>query len=93
MNKNNIFKCDTHDFSTNDIKKYDKHCSELEHEYDVRIDCANKCGKRIHIKVKQKLVPEARRIPRGYVCNDCKKKILSTEEIKEPKGGKPDESL
>ena len=78
-----IFKCGIHDFSTNDITESDKHFAELEHEYDLHIPCANLCGKKIHIKPKQKLDVKAGRIPRGYLCKDCQEKVKTAPEIKE----------
>ena len=78
-----IFSCGTHDFSTNNLDKYDDHMAELEHEYDVHIECANMCGKRIHIKVTQKLAKSARRIPRGYLCESCKSKVQNAVIIEE----------
>lgn len=79
-----IFQCGPHNFSTNDIEKWDEHCAELDHEYDLHTNCANGCGKKLHIKPKQKLSKESNRIPRGYVCTDCKIKIQNVPEIKEP---------
>ena len=76
-----LFKCGTHDFSTNDIVQWDKHCAELEHEYDVKTEC--NCGKKIHLKPKLKLSPKAKRIPRGLMCDDCKKSLMDVSEIKE----------
>lgn len=78
-----VFKCSIHDYTTTDLKKWDEHCAELEHEYDLHVSCANGCGKKLHIKPTQKLSKESGRIPRGYVCNDCKVKINNVEEIKE----------
>jgi len=78
-----VFKCGLHDFSTNSPTKWDEHCAKLDHEYDVHIACANKCGNKIHIKPKQTLSPDANRIPRGYVCKSCKNKIKVVPEIKE----------
>ena len=80
---NDSFKCGIHEFSTSDPEEWDKHCSELEHEYDVHIPCANLCGHAFHIKAKQKLSPLANRIPRGYLCKDCKEKVKDAPEIKE----------
>lgn len=77
------FKCGVHDFSTDDIIQWDKHCAQLEHEYDVHTNCSNGCGVKIHIKPKQKLSKESYGITRGYVCNNCKDKIKSVPEIKE----------
>lgn len=77
------FQCGVHDFSTNDPILWDEHCAELEHEYDLHIKCAGGCGKKLHIKPKQKLAKESYGIPRGYVCADCKPKIQSVPEIKE----------
>ena len=77
------FQCGLHSFSTDDISKWDKHCASKEHEYDLRTTCANKCGKKIHLKVKQKVSLDAHRIPRGYMCSDCKKKVQSAEIIEE----------
>ena len=78
-----IFKCGLHNFSTDSPIKWDEHCSKLDHEYDVHIPCANKCGNKIHIKPKQKLSADANRIPRGYLCKDCKNKVKDVTEIKE----------
>ena len=78
-----IFQCGLHDFSTSNFKKWDEHCAELEHEYDLHIDCSNGCGKKLHIKPKQKLAKESGGIPRGYVCTDCKSKVQTVPEIKE----------
>ncbi len=75
------FQCGIHEFSTNDIKKWDKHCAENEHEYDLHTECD--CGKSIHIKPKQKLGPNAKRIPRNYKCAECQKKATDAPEIKE----------
>lgn len=77
------FECSTHDFTTTSLDKWDNHCAEIDHEYDLHVSCANGCGKKLHIKPIQKLSKEARRIPRGYVCNDCKDKISNVSEIKE----------
>lgn len=82
-NNSDTFKCGIHDFSTNDITKWDTHCAKKEHEYDVHTTCANKCGKKIHIKVTQKLAADANRIPRGYMCSDCKEKVQNVEIIEE----------
>ncbi len=76
-----IFQCGVHDFSTDDIKKWDKHCEENEHEYDLHTECD--CGHILHVKPKQKLGPKAKRIPRGYKCAECKKKVIDAPEIKE----------
>lgn len=78
-----FFKCGIHNFSTNDGELWDKHCSDMEHEYDLHINCANGCGKKLHIKPKQKLSKESFGIPRGYVCNDCVDKVKTVPEIKE----------
>lgn len=78
-----IFKCAIHDFSTDTIAKMDKHCEEVEHEYDLRVDCATGCGKKIHIKVKQKLSVKSGRIPRGYMCKECREKAINPTEISE----------
>lgn len=75
------FDCGIHDFSTDDIKKWDKHCAENEHEFDLHVEC--ECGKPLHIKPNQKLGPNAKRIPRGYKCQECKKKVIDAPEIKE----------
>lgn len=77
-----IFKCGLHNFTTDNIEKWDKHCSSKSHEYNLRILCANSCGKTIHIKPTQK-VSNSNRVPRGYLCNDCKKKVQNVPEIKE----------
>lgn len=78
-----IFECAVHDFSTDDIVKWDKHCAEIEHEYFLHVDCATECGKKIHIKVTQKLSTKAGRIPRGYMCKDCRDKVPNITEIHE----------
>jgi len=78
-----IFKCGTHDSSTDSITEWDKHCEENEHEYDLHINCANGCGKKLHIKPNQKLSKKSYGIPRGYVCEDCKDKVQAVQEIKE----------
>ena len=70
-----------HNFKTDDIKKLDQHFAEYEHEYDLKIKCAS-CTKKIHIKPVIKLNPNSRRIPRGFVCNECKDKIKNTKEVK-----------
>lgn len=77
------FVCGVHNFSTNDIKLWDIHCEELEHEYDLHTNCSNGCGAKLHIKAKQKLSVESKRIPRGYLCVKCKGKIKDVQEIKE----------
>lgn len=77
------FQCGSHDFSTDNLTKWDEHCAEFEHEYDLHIDCSNNCGKKLHIKPNQKLSVKSNRIPRGYVCSDCKVKVQSVPEIKE----------
>lgn len=79
-----IFKCDynKHNFSTDDIKKYDKHYEDIEHEYYLRVPCATGCGEKLHIKVKQKLSVKSRRIPRGYMCKGCREKVPNVVEIK-----------
>lgn len=78
-----VFKCGIHDFSTTDLTKYDKHCAEVQHEYDLHIDCANGCGHILHIKPNQKLSVDSQRIPRGYLCNECLPKVKNVPEIKE----------
>lgn len=78
---NGTFQCGTHDFSTDNITEWDKHCEKLEHEYDLHNIC--ECGKPIHVKPKQKLGLNAKRIPRGYKCKECKKKVTDAPEIKE----------
>lgn len=78
-----IFKCGTHDFSTDNIAEWDKHCAEIEHDYDLHIPCANLCGNKIHIKPNQKLAAEAGRIPRGHLCKECQSKVQTVPEIKE----------
>ena len=74
------FQCGIHDFSTDDIKKWDKHCQEIEHEYDLHTECQG-CGKPLHIKPKQKLGPKSKRVPRGYKCKECKKIVIDAPEI------------
>ena len=76
-----IFQCGPHEFSTNDIKKWDKHCAEKDHEYDLHTECD--CGKSIHIKPNIKLGLKAKRIPTGYKCAECQKKAIDAPEIKE----------
>lgn len=78
-----IFQCGIHDFSTSDLKEWDKHCAEVEHEYDSHIECTGLCGAKLHIKPNIKLAPEAGRSPKGFVCPDCKKNIDTVSEIKE----------
>lgn len=78
-----IFKCDIHNFSTDDITLWDKHCAEIEHEYDLRAYCATGCGEKIHIKVTQKLSIKSGRIPRGYMCSNCRDKVPNITEIDE----------
>lgn len=80
---NGTFHCDLHDFSTDDILQWDKHCAELEHEYDIQTECATGCGEHIHIKVTQKLSTKSGRIPRGYMCKDCRGKVPNIIEISE----------
>lgn len=75
------FQCSLHDFSTDNIKEWDEHCAENEHEYDLHIECV--CGKNFHIKPKQKVTLKEKRIPRGYKCAKCTKKMMNTPEIKE----------
>lgn len=75
------FQCGLHDFSTNDIKKWDEHCAKNDHEYDLHTECD--CGKPLHIKPKVKLGPKAKRIPRAYKCAECQKKATDAPEIKE----------
>ena len=77
------FQCGTHDFSTDDIEKWDDHLAEIEHEYDLHIPCAGQCGEKLHIKPKQKLAKSARRIPRGYMCDSCRKNVQEVSHIKE----------
>ncbi len=77
------FQCGLHDFSTSNIEKWDEHCAKKDHEYDLHVPCANKCGKKIYLKVKQKVAVDSNRIPRGYVCVDCKKKIQNVEILEE----------
>lgn len=77
------FKCGLHDYSTSTPTEWDEHCAEFDHEYDVHIACANNCGNKLHIKPKQKLSSDANRIPRGYVCVDCKDLVETVTEIKE----------
>ena len=79
----NICRCGVHDFSTEDIEKWAEHCAEIDHEYDLHINCANGCGKKLHIKPNQKLSKESYGIPRGYVCEDCKDNVQTVPEIKE----------
>lgn len=78
-----MFDCGIHEFSTNDPVEYDKHCLEIEHEYDSHVDCAGLCGERLHIKPNIKLAPEAGRSPQGYMCKECKKNVDTVPEIKE----------
>ena len=77
------FVCGLHNFSTNDIISWDKHCAELDHEYDLHVNCSNGCGAKLHIKPKQKLSVESKRIPRGYLCAECKNTVKNAPEIKE----------
>lgn len=83
VNKSDIFKCDIHDFSTNDIKEWDQHCLEYSHEYDLHTKCACGCGQDIHVLSDTKLDPSARRIPRGHMADVCKAKIKDAKKIKE----------
>ena len=76
-----IFKCGLHDFSTSDITEWDKHCEENDHEYDLHTQCD--CGKPLHIKPKQKLGSNSKRIPKGHKCKKCKKIVTDAPEIKE----------
>jgi DNA-directed RNA polymerase subunit RPC12/RpoP len=77
------FQCGLHNFSTTDITKWDEHCAETDHEYDLHINCANGCGTKLHIKPNQKVSKESNRIPRGYVCSDCKDLVQTVPEITE----------
>lgn len=77
-----MFSCGIHDFSTADPVEWDKHCAEVEHEYDLHTDCANLCGNKIHVKPKQKLAMEAGRIPKA-LCKECQEKVKTVPEIKE----------
>lgn len=77
------FKCGVHDFSTDDPVKWDEHIATEEHEYDLHISCNGGCGTKLHIKPKQTVSKESKRIPRGYLCNDCKEKVKDVPEIKE----------
>lgn len=83
INMANTFSCGVHNFSTNNIGEWDEHLDEVEHEYDLHIPCANGCGVKLHIKPKQTVSKAAKRIPRGYLCNDCKEKVKDAPEIKE----------
>lgn len=83
-NSGDIFKCGKHDFSTSDITKWDAHCKEFEHTYDLHDNCACGCGEQIHVLPRTKLDPSARRIPRGHMAEKCKVKIKEVEKIKEP---------
>ena len=84
FNNSDIFKCERHEFSTSDIKLWDKHCAEVPHQYDLHDKCACGCGQSIHILDETKLDPSARRIPRGHMADACKVKIKNAEKIKEP---------
>ena len=77
----NTFQCAIHDFSTDNIIQWDEHCVENEHEYDLHTEC--ECGVSLHIKPKQKLGPNAKRIPRGFKCIQCKQIVIDAPEIKE----------
>jgi len=77
-----LFQCSTHDFSTDDIISWDEHMADIEHEYDLHTGCSI-CGVPIHIKPKQKLALQFKRIPRGYLCSECIPKIKDTPLIKE----------
>jgi len=76
-----IFQCGLHDFSTNDIIKWDEHCEGLEHEYDLHTECD--CGVLLHVKPKQKVSKQSKRIPRGYKCKECQQKVIDAPDIKE----------
>jgi len=76
-----IFKCELHNFSTDDISKWDEHCEEIEHEYDLHIVC--ECGEPLHIKPKQKLAVSEKRIPTGYKCEECKQIVIDAPAILE----------
>lgn len=78
-----MFSCGLHGYSTDSPEEWDKHCAELEHEFDLHIECATGCGEKLHIKPNQKLSPSANRIPSGYLCPDCKNKVQDVPEIKE----------
>jgi len=84
INPNDIFKCDLHQFSTSVISEWDQHCLNEEHEYDLHCNCACGCGDKIHVLPKTKLDPSARRIPRGHMADECKKKMKEAPKIKEP---------
>lgn len=83
FNNFDIFKCERHDFSTSDIKLWDKHCAEVPHQYDLHDDCACGCGTEIHVMPEQTLDPSARRIPRGQMDEGCMARLKSAEKIKE----------
>lgn len=78
-----MFDCGIHKFSTEKPDEWDKHCAEIEHGYDLHTDCANLCGNKMHIEPNQTLAAESRRIPRGYLCKDCREKVKDVPEIKE----------
>ena len=78
----NTFQCGIHNFSTDNIKKWDKHGEELEHEYDLHVSCLG-CGKELHVKPNTKLSVSSKRIPRGILCKDCIEKQKELPEIKE----------
>jgi len=78
-----MFRCGLHDFQTEKPDEWDKHCAEIEHEYDTHTPCAGKCGKKLHIQPKQKLSPEAMRSPQGQLCKECLSKMPNVPEIKE----------
>lgn len=77
------FKCGVHDFSTDSPVKWYDHLTELEHIHDLNTKC--QCGKSIHVKPKIKLSLKLHGIPKGFMCDECKKHIQNTPEIKEKK--------
>lgn len=77
-----MFSCGLHDFSTANPAEWDKHCAEVEHEYDLHTPCANLCGNNIHVKPQQKLAIEAGRIPKA-LCKECQEKVKTVPEILE----------
>lgn len=83
FNNSDIFKCDPHNFSTSDIKEWDKHLLQVEHQHDLHDNCACGCGQPIHVIVSTKLSPAAKRIPRGQMKTECTAKIKAAQHIKE----------
>lgn len=75
--------CGDHNFSTDDFDEWYEHLEKFEHTYDLQTDC--RCGKRIHVRPKTKLPAKLLGIPIGYMCDECKKHIQDTPEVKKEK--------